>query len=93
MNEGSTIWQRAGRNVEDLPDPFAPIPAEPAAADQPRPRRRWRYVVYGLTALILATLLWLVITAPLGRALEPLEDPAMLLLSEEGRPRSPSSTR
>ena len=26
------------------------------------------------------------ITAPLGRALEPLEDPAMLLLSEEGRP-------
>ena len=31
-------------------------------------------------------LLWLVLTAPLSRALEPLESPALLLLSEDGRP-------
>ncbi len=37
-------------------------------------------------ALLLITILWLVITAPLGRALEPLPDPAMLLVSAEGRP-------
>ena len=37
-------------------------------------------------ALLLVTVLWLVITAPLGRALEPLPDPAMLLVSAEGRP-------
>ncbi|MEO6387733.1 MAG: transglycosylase domain-containing protein, partial [Croceibacterium sp.] len=32
------------------------------------------------------TLLWLIVTAPLSRALEPLDDPAMLLLSQEGLP-------
>ena len=32
------------------------------------------------------TIVWLVVTAPLSRALEPLPDPAMLFLSEEGRP-------
>ncbi len=41
------------------------------------------YLFFGL---LLVTLLWLVVTAPLSRALEPLEDPALLLLSEEGRP-------
>ena len=33
-----------------------------------------------------STLLWLIVTAPLSRALEPLDDPALLLLSQEGRP-------
>ncbi len=36
--------------------------------------------------VILVTLLWLIFTAPLGRALEPLKDPAMLLVSSEGKP-------
>ena len=30
------------------------------------------------------TLLWLIITAPLSRALEPLDDPALLMLSDDG---------
>jgi len=82
------IWQRGGRNVEQLDDPFAPphAPIEPVDSP-PRPRRRWlRIGFYGFFGLLFVTLAWLVITAPLGRALEPLAEPAMLLLTEEGRP-------
>ncbi|HET9811942.1 MAG TPA: transglycosylase domain-containing protein, partial [Sphingomicrobium sp.] len=87
-----TVWNRGGVNVEDLPDPLSPPPApeSPGPQQQKPPRsRRWRRFRIGLycfAALILATLLWLVITAPLSRALEPLPDPAMLFLSEEGKP-------
>ena len=88
MNDGGFLWRRDGRNIEDLPDPFVKSP-EPQTEDAPpleKKRRPWRYVAYGLFAIVVATLLWLVVTAPLGRALEPLDDPAMLLVSEEGRP-------
>ena len=93
MSDSDTIWRRDGRNVEDLPDPFAaPVldagnAPPPDQSPVPRPRRRrLRYIFYALSALLLVTLLWLVITAPLGRALEPLDDPAMLFLSQEGVP-------
>ena len=89
MNDDGLIWQRGGRNIEELPDPFAPpvLPPDGAAEPAPEPRRkRWRYVFYGLFFTLAAILLWLIVTAPLGRALEPLEDPALLLVSEEGRP-------
>ncbi len=88
---GNGIWQRGGVDVEILPDPFAPEDAppqsRPPADEPPRPRRRWLrwgFNLFGL--LLLVTLLWLVFTAPLSRALEPLDDPAMLLVSSEGRP-------
>ena len=93
MNESDTLWQRGGRNIEDLPDPFTPPLLDPLPeSDSRKPllypvrRRRWRYVAYGVAALLLVTLLWLIITAPLGRALEPLADPAILLVSQEGIP-------
>ena len=88
MSEGDTIWRRDGRNVEELPDPFWPPGTMPGDGERPsRPRRRyWKWALYGFFGLLLVTLLWLIVTAPLGRALEPLDDPAMLLLSEEGRP-------
>ncbi len=85
------IWQRGGIDVEHLPDPFAPPLAPdgggvpPPAAKRPR-RRWWRWGFNLFAGLLLVTLIWLIVTAPLGRALEPLKDPAMLLLSEEGRP-------
>jgi penicillin-binding protein 1A len=99
--ERDGIWSRGGVPVEELPDPFAvqPPPGEPAGgpigdttSPSPPPRapgrrRRWlRNGFYVLSALFLVILLWLVVTAPLSRALEPLEDPALLLLSAEGRP-------
>jgi penicillin-binding protein 1A len=88
------IWSRGGVNVEELPDPFAdshppPPPAiEPDPGEQPGPKRwrKTRIAVYSLAALLFATLAWLIVTAPLSRALEPLPTPAMLFLSEEGRP-------
>ena len=93
MTNSDTLWQRGGRNIEDLPDPFTPPVFEPAPDPNssqpplhPVRRRRWRYVAYGIAALLLITLLWLIITAPLGRALEPLDDPAILLVSQEGIP-------
>ena len=92
MADRDSPWQRGGRNMEDLPDPFgqAPDPFAPPTDAAPLPvRRRWRWLRWSMTAgvaLLLITFVWLVVTAPLGRALEPLPDPAMLILSSEGRP-------
>jgi penicillin-binding protein 1A len=76
--------------VEELPDPFAPElepRVEPAQPLPERPkRRRWPIYLYSIAGLLFLTLLWLVVTAPLSRALEPLPDPAMLLVSAEGHP-------
>ena len=87
MSEGDTIWRRDGRNVEDLPDPFVAPTFDAPPGEPPRKRRRyWKYGLYGFAALLLVTLVWLIVTAPLSRALEPLDDPAILLLSAEGKP-------
>ncbi len=82
-------WQRRGGNVEDLPDPFPSAPDrfdEPAVPARRSRWRRWlRWGFTGFFALFLITILWLVFTAPLGRALEPLPNPAMLLMSADGK--------
>jgi penicillin-binding protein 1A len=73
--------------VEELPDPLAPeTPPRAEAPERPRHRRRWPLILYSVSALVVVTLLWLVITAPLSRALEPLQDPALLLESDDGHP-------
>ncbi|MFL6784613.1 MAG: transglycosylase domain-containing protein [Sphingomicrobium sp.] len=89
MAERDGIWSRGGTPIEELPDPFtAPlVELDPALeAEEPvRPkRRRWRMFLYGFAALLLVTIAWLVITAPLSRALEPLDDPALLFVSADG---------
>ena len=87
MAERDGIWSRGGTNVEDLPDPFAPLAPSP---EPPKPKRRWRgrikIAFYVLGALFLVTVLWLIVTAPLSRALDPLPAPAMLIVSSEGIP-------
>ena len=85
--ERDSVWTRDGHPVEELPDPFAteaPPPVE--ETEKPKRRRRWPIVLYSIAGLIFGTVLWLVITAPLSRALEPLPDPALLLESADGRP-------
>jgi penicillin-binding protein 1A len=85
------IWSRGGVPVEELPDPFAPtIPVESGSeadghevAEQSR-RRRWPIYLYSVSFVLFATFIWLVFTAPLSRALEPLQDPALLLQSDDG---------
>lgn len=88
--EGDAIWTRNGVPVEELGDPFAREAAPPVESQEqeevPRRRRRWPLVLYSVAALVFVTIVWLVITAPLSRALEPLSDPAMLLLSDDGHP-------
>jgi len=84
------IWSRDGVRVEDLPDPFeggqepALNPEQDGHEPEPKRRRRWPVVLYAVTGLIFITLFWLVLTAPLSRALEPLDDPALLMLSNDG---------
>jgi penicillin-binding protein 1A len=73
-------WQRRPRAAEN-------DPASVEFGGPERPRRHWwRWGLTGFAGLLLVTLLWLVFTAPLGRALEPLPDPAMLIVSAEGQP-------
>ena len=88
-NAAHGAWQRGGADIENLPDPFAQyaLPGDVPPPDDKKPRRRWlRWGFTAFGALLLVTLIWLIVTAPLGRALEPLDDPAMLLLSAEGKP-------
>jgi penicillin-binding protein 1A len=88
--ERDAIWTRDGVPVEELPDPLAPdmppTTGETPEQEQPRRRRRWPLLLYTVAGLLALTILWLVITAPLSRALEPLADPALLLLDDNGRP-------
>jgi penicillin-binding protein 1A len=88
--ERDGIWSRGGVNVEELPDPFAPAApprGEDEVAQAARPkRRRLRLILYSIAGLLVVTLIWLIVTAPLSQALEPLDDPAMLLVSAEGQP-------
>jgi len=87
--ERDGIWSRGGTPIEELPDPFVAPPVEVAPPDeleqQPQPkRRRWRLWLYAISAVLLVTIAWLIVTAPLSRALEPLDDPALLLLTADG---------
>ncbi|HEX6741603.1 MAG TPA: transglycosylase domain-containing protein [Sphingomicrobium sp.] len=89
MAERDGIWSRDGAPVEELPDPFTAPHVElepPFETEEPvKPkRRRWRWYLYGFAALLLVTIAWLVVTAPLSRALEPLDDPALLLVTADG---------
>lgn len=61
-------------------EPFE-VPAE--VAPEPKRRLRWKRWAFLLFAVFIA---WLAITTPLGRALEPLPAPAMLLMSADGQP-------
>src|SRR5215213_1614687 len=86
--ERDGIWSRGGVPLEELPDPLAPeiqppvLPTEDRPEAAPKPRR-WPVILYSIAGVLL-TLLWLILTAPLSRALEPLNDPALLLLSDDG---------
>ena len=98
--ERDGIWSRGGVPVEELPDPFAPAAAAGLLRSDrspSSPRRAsaaaGRSGLYSISGADPADLVWLVITAPLSRALEPLDDPALLLLSATTASRSPGAAR
>ncbi len=79
-----------------LPEPDAVVPLSPAKQGgvstieaPPPPRHRWwrtaRWVVVGLLLLIMATVAWLTVTAPLSKSLQPIAPPSVTLLSANGR--------
>ena len=81
------VWSRGGVPVEELPDAFAPVTLAPDQAEEieaAKKPRRWPIYLYSVAGVLLLTLIWLILTAPLSRALEPLDDPALLLLSDDG---------
>jgi penicillin-binding protein 1A len=92
LAERDGIWTRGGVPVEELPNPLAPEPTPAPSSDEAqleldlvKPKRRpWVIYLYCVMGLVLVTLVWLVFTAPLSRALEPLQDPALLLVSDDG---------
>ena len=86
MAERDLVWSRGGVPVEELPDPFAIPSAESPPVEEAKRRRRWPMVLYSIFGLLALLLAWLIVTAPLSRALEPLDDPALLLLTAEGHP-------
>ena len=94
MADYDGIWSRGGINVEELPDPFASTDEPPSLrpdreGEKPKKRSRWkraRPFVLGVAALFAITIVWLIFTAPLSRALQPLPDPAMVFVSSDGVP-------
>src|SRR5947209_6303248 len=93
MSSGAKRGPSAGsRNFAPTPmtgtltAPACPRRHGPEEQEPPKRRRRWPIYLYSISALIFITLIWLVITAPLSRALEPLPNPALLMLSDDGRP-------
>src|SRR3954453_19371562 len=89
------IWSRDGGPLEELPDPFVTeqqlhdsgLPLElDEGALKPKRKRRWPLALDSIAGLMFITLIWLVIPAPLSRALEPLRAPALLILSDDGHP-------
>ena len=84
----------ADREPDDFPIEPAMVPGSEGGNGQfPLPpskwkrRRRWlKWGFYGFSAVFFITLIWLIVTAPLGRSLEPLDEPALLFVSQEGQP-------
>lgn len=62
----------------------------PPPVNAPAPTRSLRhYILPGLailTGFVIALIIWLVLSAPLGRALEPAQKPALVLTDSGGRP-------
>ncbi len=52
----------------------------------PMRRRWWRRIVAGVLLAFMLIIGWLGVTAPVGRALEPLESPALVLTASNGTP-------
>jgi penicillin-binding protein 1A len=64
-----------------------PEDSTPSAPVQGHPLRQYILPALAvLTGFIIALIIWLVFTAPLGRALEPAQKPALVLTDSSGRP-------
>ena len=79
--------------IDQPVSPSDPDPALTMSAPAPRlSRRRWPKIrrrwlmLIGALFLLVCTIIWLALTAPLSRSLQPITAPSLTLLSAEGRP-------
>jgi penicillin-binding protein 1A len=79
-----SIWQTAPVA------PGAPYGVAPEFPPPPqKPRTRWYWIRRGIAAfflLIMVTLIWLTVTAPLSKSLAPIAPPQVTLLAANGQP-------
>lgn len=81
----SMIFRRP--RVEALdPDEFEVYSAAPDAGTRPTKKPLWPRIVAGALLVFFALFAWLALTAPIGKALEPLETPALVLTASDGTP-------
>ncbi len=83
MNFDARIDPDRPVTIAELEERLALAEAQVQAPVRARRRRRWLKWLLVALAVFFA---WLAITTPLGRALEPLPAPAMLLMSADGKP-------
>ena len=73
-----------------MTEPAGPDVTSGAAPTTAAPKRRLRSAILPALAILvgflIAIIIWLVLTAPLGRALEPAQKPALVLTDSGGRP-------
>ena len=68
---------------QDRGEPLFP---DPVPSRRGFVRRWWKPILVGLVLTVIVLGIWLVVTAPLGRALEPLKNPSLVLLDAGGHP-------
>ena len=69
--------------------PWKPLPPEFAPQPPSRWANRWRWIKRGLGAALLIFILlflWLTVTAPLSKSLQPIAPPQLTLLAADGQP-------
>ena len=68
---------------------FAGITGAPAPPVAPQPSRKWLWIRRGIAAtllLFILILIWLAVTAPLSKSLQPIAPPRITLLAADGTP-------
>ncbi len=68
---------------------FAEVSGALYPAEAPSPSRKWLWIRRGIAAgllLFIMILLWLAVTAPLSKSLEPIAPPRITLLAADGTP-------
>jgi penicillin-binding protein 1A len=71
------------------PPPFGSPDVAPDPAPPKRKSRRWYWISRGIAALLMLlilAILWLAITAPMSKSLQPIVPPQLTLLSADGKP-------
>jgi 1A family penicillin-binding protein len=81
-----TIEPAEGRLEYTAAPPPGPPPAPGPREPEPLWRRRWFQLSAGAAGLLILLMLWLSWALPVGRALEPLDSPTLILVTADGKP-------